>query len=140
MHDPLAATIRHLHAHRGSRMAGLSQRIVDYIAELTPLYTFQFADGHDCALSLSDGTLYMPVDESDHEMEEGWVAVLWQGDGHKRSELPGPLLAHQAALRCAELRGVGHPLSEVAAYREILLERLHAICGSLAHTEAMLRS
>lgn len=121
-------------------MAGLSQRIVDYIAELTPLYTFQFADGHDCALSLTDGTLYMPVDESDHEMEEGWVAVLWQGDGHKRSELPGPLLAHQAALRCAELRGVGHPLSEVAAYREILLERLHAICGSLAHTEAMLRS
>ncbi|GLQ93872.1 hypothetical protein [Dyella acidisoli] len=121
-------------------MAGLSQRIVDYIAELTPLYTFQFADGHDCALSLTDGTLYMPVDESDHEMEEGWVAVLWQGDAHKRSELPGPLLAHQAALRCAELRGVGHPLSEVAAYREILLTRLQTICGSLAHAEVMLRS
>ncbi|GGA26923.1 hypothetical protein GCM10010981_14480 [Dyella nitratireducens] len=73
-------------------------------------------------------------------MEEGWVAVLWQGDARKRSELPGPLLAYQAALRCAELRGVGRPLSEVAAYREILLARLNAICGDLPQVETIMRS
>ena len=121
-------------------MTGLSQRIIDYIAELTPLYTFQFADGHDCALSLTDGTLYMPVDESDHETEEGWVAVLWQGDAHKRSELPGPLLAYQAALRCVELHGIGLPLADVAEHREILLARLRAVCGSLPHVEKMIRA
>ncbi|GLQ89512.1 hypothetical protein [Dyella flagellata] len=121
-------------------MTGLSQRIVDYVAELTPLFTFQFADGHDCALSLTDGSLYMPVDESGHEKEEGWVTVLWQGDAHRRSELPGPLLAYQAALRCAQLHGIGKPPWEVSAHLEILLARLRAICGGLPSFEAILRT
>jgi hypothetical protein len=125
---------------QGRRMAGLSQHLVDYIAELKPLYTFQFADGHDCALSLVDGTLYMPVDELHHEKEEGWIAVLWQGNADKRSELPGPLLAYQAALRCAELLGVGKLPWEISAHRECLLARLRAICGSLPLVDAMLRS
>jgi hypothetical protein len=112
-------------------MSGLSQRIVDFIAELMPLYTYQFADGHDCALSLVDGTLYMPVDETGHEREEGWVAVFWQGDAHKRSEVPGPLLAQQAALRHAHLHGVGRTPAEVAAHREHLTARLQAICAGL---------
>lgn len=120
-------------------MTGLSQRIVDYIAELAPLYTFQFADGHDCALSLADGTLYMPVDESGHEQEEGWVAVFWQGNALKRSEVPGPLLAYQAALRCAQLHGVGKLRRDVSVHREILLTRLRAICGSLPCFETLWR-
>lgn len=121
-------------------MTGLSQRIINYIAELMPLYTFQFADGHDCALSLADGTLYMPVDETGHEKEEGWVVVLWQGNAHQRSELPGPLLAYQAALRCAALQGVGKSLEEVSAHREFLLMRLQNICGNLPHMETTLLS
>jgi len=121
-------------------MTGLSQRIVNYIAELKPLCTFQFADGHDCALSLADGSLYMPVDESHHEREEGWIAVLWQGDAHRRSELPGPLLAYHAALRCVELQGVGKPDWEISVHREMLLMRLRGICGKLPHIETILRS
>ena len=121
-------------------MTGLSQRIVNYIAELKPLCTFQFADGHDCALSLADGTLYMPVDESHHEREEGWIAVLWQGDAHRRSEVPGPLLAYQAALRCAELEGTGKPSWEISAHRETLLAQLRNICGNLPHIETILSS
>lgn len=120
-------------------MTGLSQRIVEYIAELIPLYTYQFADGHDCALSLTDGTLYMPVDEAGHEREEGWIAVLWQGDAHKRSELPGPLLAYQATLRCVELHGTGRPLEEIAAHRQKLLTRLQDICGNLLSIETVTR-
>ena len=121
-------------------MTGLSQRIVNYMAELKPLCTFQFADGHDCALSLADGTLYMPVDESHHDKEEGWVAVLWQGDAHRRSELPGRLLAYHAALRCAELHGVGKQPSEVAAHREMLLGRLRKVCGELPQAETVVGS
>lgn len=120
-------------------MDGLSQRIVDYIAELVPLYTFQFADGHDCALSLTDGTLLMPLDESSASREEGWVAVLWHGDAQRRSEVPGPLLAYQAALRCAELHGIGLPSTEVAAHRHALLSRLRDICGDLLHIEIAAR-
>lgn len=120
-------------------MHGLSQRIIDYIAELMPLYTFQFADGHDCALSLVDGTLLMPVNESGTEREEGWIAVLWQGDAQRRSEVPGPLLAYQAALRCAELHGIGRTPAEVGAHRHILLTRLSDICGELLHIEMATR-
>jgi hypothetical protein len=120
-------------------MNGLSQRIVDFIAELMPLYTFQFADGHDCALSLVDGTLLMPVDESSSERDEGWVVVLWQGDAQRRSEVPGPLMAYQAALRCAEFHGVGRLPAEVAAHRHILLTRLREICGDLLHIEMATR-
>jgi hypothetical protein len=121
---------------RGNRMNGLSQRIIEYIAGLIPLYTYQFADGHDCAVSLTDGTLYMPVDETGHERQEGWIAVLWQGDAHKRSELPGPLIAYQAALRCVELHSAGWPLEEVATHRQLLLTRLQDICGNLLNIEA----
>lgn len=120
-------------------MNGLSQRIVDFIAELMPLYTFQFADGHDCALSLVDGTLLMPVDESGSEREEGWVVVLWQGDAQRRSEVPGPLLAYHAALRCAEFHGVGRSPAEVAGHRHILQTRLRDICGDLLHIEMATR-
>jgi hypothetical protein len=122
-----------------NRMNGLSQRIVDYIAELMPLYTFQFADGRDCALSLMDGTLLMPVDETGTGREEGWVAVLWQGDAQRRSEVPGPLLAYQAALRCAELHGIGRLPAEIGAHRHILLTRLREICGDLLHIEMVTR-
>lgn len=121
-------------------MSGLSQRLVNYIAELKPLCTFQFADGHDCALSLTDGTLYMPVDESHHDKEEGWVAVLWQGDARRRSELPGRLLAYHAALRCAELQGVGKLPSEVAVHRDMLLAKLRKVCGELPTAEMALHS
>jgi hypothetical protein len=101
-------------------MKGLSQRIVDFIATLEPSYTRQLADGRDCALSLADGTLLMPLDESHAPTEEGWVAVLWQGDGQRRSEVPGSLLASRAILQHVALLGVGHAL---AVQREELRAR-----------------
>lgn len=88
-------------------MQGLSQRIVDFIAALEPSYTRQLADGHDCALWLGDGTLLMPMDESHATHEEGWVAVLWQGDWQRRLEVPGSLLASRAILQHAQLLGIG---------------------------------
>ncbi len=52
-------------------MSRLSQSIVDFIAQLLPLQTCQHADGHEGALSLLDGTLILPVDESHAAAEEG---------------------------------------------------------------------
>lgn len=102
-------------------MKGLSQRIVDFIAALEPSYTRQLADGHECALWLGDGSLLMPMDESHAADEEGWIAVLWQGDGQRRSEVPGSLLASRAILQHAQLLGIGRAPDVTAATREILL-------------------
>ncbi len=102
-------------------MKGLSQRIVDFIAALEPSYTRQLADGHECALWLGDGTLLLPMDESHAAHEEGWVAVLWQGDGQRRSEVPGSLLASRAILQHAQLLGIGRAPDVTTATREILL-------------------
>jgi hypothetical protein len=110
-------------------MKGLSQRIVDFIATLEPSYTRQLADGRDCALSLADGTLLMPMDESHAAHEEGWVAVLWQGDGQRRSEVPGSLLASRAILQHVALLGVGHALPALAVQREELRARFARATG-----------
>jgi len=110
-------------------MKGLSQHIVDFIATLEPSYTRQLADGHDCALSLADGTLLMPLDESHAPTEEGWVAVLWQGDGQRRSEVPGSLLASRAVLQHVALLGVGHAQPALAGQREELRIRFMRATG-----------
>jgi len=118
-------------------MNGLSQRIVSFIAELLPIYTYQFADGHDCALSLIDGTLIMPLDESHAEHEEGWVAVLWQGDSRKRCETPGNLLASQAILRHVELHGVGEPHDVLLARRNEMIECFRQLTGTTVCLESI---
>lgn len=104
-------------------MASLSQSIVNFIAELSPLYTCQHADGHACALSLLDGTLILPLDESHADHEEGWVAVFWQGDCQRRSEVIGTQLANLAVWRHVELHGIGQPAAQQAMLRQSLAER-----------------
>jgi hypothetical protein len=117
-------------------MKGLSQRIVDFIAALEPSYTRQLADGRDCALSLEDGTLLMPLDETHTPAEEGWVAVLWQGDGQRRSEVPGALLAYRAILRHVALLGAGLAAPNLAVRREELLARFAQCTGLDLHPGA----
>ena len=59
-------------------MSEKSEAIVRFIANLMPLYQGERHDGDWCARSLTDGTLILPVDESAHEEEEGWLRVRWQ--------------------------------------------------------------
>lgn len=110
-------------------MSPLSQSIVDFIADLHPLHTCQHADGHECALSLLDGTLILPVDETHAEEEEGWVAVFWQGDSRRRSEVLGIELARVATWRNVELHGVDRTPAERSVLRQQLAERFHARTG-----------
>ncbi len=110
-------------------MRQLSQLIVNFIAELSPLYTCQHADGHACALSLLDGTLILPLDESHVSREEGWVAVFWQGDCHRRSEVVGTQLANLAACRHVELHGVGQSPAQRASLRQSLTEQFPHATG-----------
>ena len=110
-------------------MSQLSQSIVNFIASLQPQYTCQHADGHQCALSLTDGTLILPVDESHSSETEGWVAVFWQGDSRRRSEVIGAQLARLAIWRHVELHGVGHSAAELALHRQQLVARFRHVTG-----------
>ena len=104
-------------------MSQLSQSIVDFIAGLQPLYTCQHADGRECALSLLDGSLILPVDESHSAEPEGWVAVYWQGDSRRHSEVPGAQLASVAIWRHVDLHGAGRDADERFALRQQLAAR-----------------
>lgn len=57
-------------------MNNKSTAIVSFLANLMPLYTHEGRAGVWCARSLQDGTLILPVDESDWDEESGSVRVL----------------------------------------------------------------
>jgi len=119
-------------------MSQLSQSIVDFITQLQPLYTSQHADGRECALSLLDGTLILPVDESHADEEEGWVAVYWQGDCNRHSEVPGAQLASVAIWRYIELHAMDNDAEARARLREHLSKRFMENTGiSLGQPIAM---
>jgi hypothetical protein len=65
----------------------------------------------------------LPLEESHAEGEEGWVAVFWQGDCHRRSEVIGTQLANLAVWRHVELHGMGQPEAHQAALQQLLAER-----------------
>lgn len=79
-----------------------SQRIVNFIGHLLPLYVQENVNGVWCARSLSDGTLILPIDETE-DTADGFVAVHWQGDPTRRTEVQGVFIASVAVARYVEL-------------------------------------
>lgn len=79
-----------------------SQRIVNFIGHLLPLYVQECVNGVWCARSLGDGTLILPIDEPE-DTADGFVAVHWQGDPTRRTEVQGVFIASVAIARYTEL-------------------------------------
>ena len=107
-----------LQAHLSSLRApagGKSAAIVGFLGNLMPLYTHENRDGIWCARSLQDGTLVLPVDETDWDEERGTVRVLWQGDACRASEVDGGDIATLALERYVRLHGVGASEEAIAA-------------------------
>ncbi len=77
-------------------MSGRSEAVVRFIANLLPLYDGESHDSLWCARSLTDGTLILPIDESDSDDEQGCVRVRWQGDPSREQETRGDMLASVA--------------------------------------------
>lgn len=80
----------------------LSQRIVTFIGHLLPLYVEECVNGVWCARSLADGTLILPIDDPE-KSADGSVAIHWQGDHTRRTEVQGIFIASLAIARYTEL-------------------------------------
>lgn len=83
---------------------GLSHRIVEFISHLLPLYVEEEVAGVWCARSLVDGTLILPMDETEEDHENGMVTVHWQGDPSRVTVTQGVFLASYAVTKYVELR------------------------------------
>lgn len=94
---------------------GLSHRIVAFIANLLPIYIHDQRDDRHCARSLIDGTLILPLEESEED-EEGGVEVHWQGDPARRTEVQGVFMASVAIARYVELTAVPDSVTTKARY------------------------
>jgi len=92
-----------------------SAAIVGFLANLLPLYTGEQRDGTWCARSLHDGTLVLPVDESEWDEERGTVCVHWQGDSQRETLVDGEYLATLALERYVRLHGAGASEEAIAA-------------------------
>jgi hypothetical protein len=94
---------------------GRSAAIVAFLGNLTPLYVHERVGAVRSARSLHDGTLILPVDESECEEERGEVLVHWQGDPARSSKAQGDYLAALAIERYVRLHGAGATEESIAA-------------------------
>ena len=111
-------------------MEGKSAAIVRFIANLMPLYDGEKVGEAWAARSLQDGTLLLPVDESEWDEELGTVLVRWQGDPAREQQVEGTYLATLAVVRYVELHQLGQPVERVAAELEHLAQHFQFKTGA----------
>ena len=108
---------------------GKSAAVVGFLANLMPLYTHEDCGGVWCARSLQDGTLILPVDESDWGEERGTVRVHWQGDAARESLVDGEQIATLALERYVRLHGTGASEEAIAAELWFMARHFHHKTG-----------
>jgi hypothetical protein len=117
---------RRLQAHLSTLTAprdGKSAAIVSFLASLMPLYSYEDRESVGCARSLQDGTLVLPVDETEWDEERGTVRVYWQGDAQRETLIDGEHIATLALERYVRLHGAG--ASEAAIVAELWFMARH---------------
>lgn len=105
-----------------------SQRIVTFIGHLLPLYVEEEVNGVWCARSLSDGTLILPIDDPE-DAPEGFVAVHWQGDPTRRTEVQGVFMASMAIARYTELHHTGTYSEAMRGRMELMAHHFNVKTG-----------
>ena len=90
-------------------MGQSSQRYVDFISNLMPLYQHEQVDEQWCARSLRDGTLLLPQLEIDDSLDDHWITVWWQGDRRRTSDVDGTQLASIALVDYVQFHSTGKP-------------------------------
>lgn len=115
------------------RGEGKSGAIVGFLANLMPLYTQEDHDGIWCARSLHEGTLILPVDESEWDEERGTVRVWWQGDPQRETLVDGDQITTLALERYVRLHGVGATEEAIAAELWFMARHFHFKTGCHAY-------
>lgn len=108
-HDQVTLSAR-LQAHLSAITAPRDRRstaIVAFLGNLMPLYVHERFGAAQCARSLQDGTLILPVDESEWDEEDGEVLVYWQGDPARSTRVHGDRISALAIERYVRLHGAG---------------------------------
>lgn len=112
-----------------------SQRIVNFIGHLLPLYVQESVNGVWCARSLGDGTLILPIDEPE-DSADGFVAVHWQGDPTRRTEVQGVFIASVAIARYTELHHTATFSKEMRSAMEHISDHFTVKTGETLTFEA----
>ena len=110
-------------------MSDKSESIVSFIGNLMPLYDSERCQGVWCARSMQDGTLILPVDESEWDEERGTIRVRWQGDPQREQEVEGLWIATLALERYVRLHGAGASEEAIAAELWYMARHFHLKTG-----------
>lgn len=93
-----------------------SQRVVDFLANLAPLFGPEWQGESRYARSLSDGSLYAATpQDSGLDQIPVWIRVHWNGDPTRSSEVDGEDVATIALERYVRLHATGYGEETVAA-------------------------
>lgn len=92
-----------------------SAAIVQFTANLLPLYHGERHGEAWCARSLQDGTLILPSNSEEDPDDGGWVRIHWQGDPQRETEALGESIATLALDRYVRLHGAGASEESIAA-------------------------
>ncbi len=110
-------------------MSDKSESIVSFIGNLLPLYDSTQCEGIWCARSMQDGTLILPVDESEWDAARGSVRVRWQGDPQREQQVEGPWIATLALERYVRLHGAGYDEETIGAELWFMANHFHHKTG-----------
>ena len=110
-------------------MSDKSESVVSFIGNLLPLYDSMQYEGIWCARSMQDGTLILPVDESEWDEARGTVRVRWQGDPQREQQVEGPWIATLALERYVRLHAAGYDEETIGAELWFMANHFHHKTG-----------
>lgn len=96
-------------------MGQSSQRYVDFIGNLMPLYQQEQVNDQRCARSLRDGTLLLPQRQVDDSLDNHWITAWWQGDKQRTSIVDGAQLVSIALVDYVQFHCTGKPPQDLTA-------------------------
>lgn len=120
-------------SHKELFMGQSSQRYIDFIGNLTPLFQHEQVEQLWCARSLRDGTLLLPQLDIDESLDDDWISVWWQGDRHRISNVDGTQLASIALVDYVQYHSTGKPTQHSADLLEHLSQHFVFKTGGCLH-------